>query len=118
MRVGITFCSSELLYNAHVAMFKEAKKQCDYLIVGLQLDTLLSRFNKNAPSQSTTERYIQLRESKYVDEVIPYVSEQDVEDILRSFKIDVRIIGQEYKTVDFTAKEYCREKGIDIYYNS
>ncbi|MDA1176943.1 MAG: glycerol-3-phosphate cytidylyltransferase, partial [Bacteroidetes bacterium] len=56
--------------------------------------------------------------SKYVDEIIPYVLEQDVEDILRSFKIDVRIIGEEYKTVNFTGKEYCKEKGIEIYYNS
>jgi len=53
-----------------------------------------------------------------VDEIIPYVLEQDVEDILRSFKIDVRIIGEEYKTIDFTGKEYCKEKGIIIYYNS
>ena len=45
-----------------------------------------------------------------MDEIIPYVLEQDVQDILRSFKIDVRIIGEEYKTIDFTGKEYCIKK--------
>ena len=118
MRVGITFSSFDLLHAGHVTMLKEAKKQCDYLIVGLQLDPSLERSNKNSPSQSIIERYIQLKGSKYVDEIIPYVMEQDVEDILKSFEIDVRIIGKEYKSIDFTGKNYCIKKGIDIYYNS
>ena len=118
MRVGITFSTFDLLHAGHVMMLKEAKKQCDYLIVGLQLDPSLERSNKNAPAQSIIERYIQLKGSKYVDEIIPYVLEQDVTDILQSFKIDVRIIGEEYKNVDFTGKEYCKKKGIKIYYNS
>jgi glycerol-3-phosphate cytidylyltransferase len=118
MKVGITFSSFDLLHAGHVVMLKEAKKHCDYLIVGLQLDPSIERPNKNSPSQSIIERYIQLKGSKYVDEIIPYESEQDVEDILRSFKIDVRIIGEEYKTVDFTGKKYCIEKEIEIYYNT
>ena len=118
MRVGITFSSFDLLHAGHVMMLKEAKNQCDYLIVGLQLDPSIDRSSKNAPAQSIIERYIQLKGSKYVDEIVPYVLEQDVDDILRSFKIDVRIIGEEYETVDFTGKEYCTEKGIEIYYNS
>jgi glycerol-3-phosphate cytidylyltransferase len=68
-------------------MLEEVKWQCDYLIVGLQLDPSINRPEKNAPSQSIIERYIQLKESKYVDEIVPYVSEQDLEDILRSFKL-------------------------------
>jgi glycerol-3-phosphate cytidylyltransferase len=118
MKIGITFSSFDLFHPGHVLMLKEAKNQCDYLIVGLQLDPSIDRSNKNVPSQSIVERYIQLKDSKYVDEIVPYVLEQDVEDILRSFKIDVRIIGEEYKTVNFTGKEYCKEKGIEIYYNS
>ena len=118
MKIGITFSSFDLLHAGHVMMLKEAKKQCDYLIVSLQLDPSLERSNKNTPSQSIIERYIQLKGSKYVDEIIPYVTEQDVEDILQSFKIDVRIIGEEYKTIDFTGKDYCIKKGIEIYYNS
>jgi len=118
MRVGITFSSFDLLHAGHVLMLQEAKKQCNYLIVGLQLDPSIDRIEKNKPSQSIIERYVQLKGSKFVDEIIPYVLEQDVEDILRSFKIDVRIIGEEYKTINFTGKDYCIEKGIEIYYNS
>ncbi len=99
-------------------MLNEAKKQCNYLMVGLQLDPSLDRSNKNAPAQSIIERYIQLNGSSYVNKIVPYVLEQDVEDILRSFKIDVHTIGEEYKTIDFTGKEYCIEKGIEIHCSS
>ena len=118
MKVGITFSTFDLLHAGHVKMLEEAKRQCDYLIVGLQLDPSIDRPEKNAPSQSIIERYIQLQGNKHVNEIVPYVSEQDLEDILRSFKIDVRIIGDEYRDKKFTGRGYCEEKGIEIYYNS
>ena len=117
MKVGITFSTFDLLHAGHVKMLEEAKRQCDFLIVGLQLDPSLNRPEKNSPSQTIIERYIQLKGCKHIDEIIPYVSEQDLEDILRSFKIDVRIIGEEYKDKIFTGKKYCIENGIEIYYN-
>lgn len=118
MRIGITFSAFDLFHAGHVKMLEEAKSQCDYLIVGLQLDPSLDRLSKNSPSQTIIERYIQLKGSKHIDEIVPYVTENDLEDIIRSFKIDVRIIGEEYKDKDFTAKKYCQEKGIEIFYNS
>ena len=100
-------------------MLEEAKRQCDYLIVGLQLEPSISdRLEKNAPSQSIIKRYIQLKGTKHVDEIVQYVSEQDLEDILRSFKIDFCIIGYEYKEKNYTGRDYCKGKGIAIYYNS
>ena len=116
-KVGITFSTFDLLHAGHIKMLEEAKLQCDYLIVGLQLDPSINRMEKNTPSQSIIERYIQLKGCKYIDEVVPYVSEQDLEDILHSFKLDVRIIGEEYRNREFTGKLYCKEKGIEIYYN-
>jgi glycerol-3-phosphate cytidylyltransferase len=118
MKVGITFSTFDLFHAGHVKMLEDAKRQCDYLIVGLQLDPSIDRPEKNRPSQSIIERYIQLKGCKYIDEIVPYVTEQDIEDILRSFKLDVRIIGEEYKEKPFTGKDYCKKKGIEIYYNS
>ena len=117
MKVGITFSTFDLLHAGHIKMLEEAKRHCDYLIVGLQLDPSIERPEKNSPSQSIIERYIQLKGCVHIDEIVPYVSEQDLEDILRSFKLDVRIIGEEYKGRQFTGKDYCKDKGIDIYYN-
>ena len=118
MKVGITFSTFDLFHAGHVKMLEEAKRQCDFLIVGLQLDPSIDRPEKNKPVQGLVERYIQVKGCKHVDEIVPYVTEQDLEDILRSFKIDVRIIGEEYRDKGFTGKEYCSQKGIEIYYNA
>ena len=53
-----------------------------------------------------------------MDEIVPYVSEQDVEDIVRAFKLDVRIIGDEYKDRAFTGRDYCEAKGMELYFNT
>ena len=117
MKIGITFSAFDLLHAGHIKMLEDAKRQCDYLICGLQTDPTIDRPEKNLPVQSVVERYIQLKACKYVDEVVPYATEQDLEDILRSFKIDVRILGEEYRDKKFTGRMYCEEKGIELYFN-
>ena len=117
-RIGITFSTFDLLHAGHVAMLREAKTVCDYLICGLQVDPSFDRPEKNAPVQSLVERWTQLQGVKYVDEIIPYQSEKDLEDILQMFQIDVKIMGKEYKEKDFTGKTICAQRGIDVYYNS
>ena len=117
MKVGVTFSTFDLFHAGHVKMLEEAKSKCDYLIVGLQLDPSIDRPKKNQPTQSIIERYVQLKGCKYIDEIVPYVSENDLIDVLSSFKIDLRIIGEEYKDKVFTGKDYCIKKGIEIYYN-
>lgn len=117
MKIGITFSAFDLLHAGHIKMLEEAKRQCDYLIVGLQTDPTIDRPEKNKPTQSVVERYIQLKGCKFVDEIVPYATEQDLEDILRSFKIDVRILGDEYALKDFSGRAYCEDKGIELYFN-
>ena len=118
MKTGITVSTFDLFHAGHVKMLEEAKLHCDYLIVGLQLDPSIDRAEKNSPSQTIIERYIQLKGCKHIDEIVPYITEIDLQDILQSFKIDIRIIGDEYRDIDFTGKDYCEKKGIKIYYNS
>lgn len=118
MRIGITFSAFDLLHAGHIKMLEDAKRQCDFLICGLQTDPTLDRPEKNKPAQTVVERYMQLKGCKYVDQIVPYATEQDLEDILRSFKIDVRIVGDEYKEKNFTGRSYCEEKGIELYFNS
>jgi glycerol-3-phosphate cytidylyltransferase len=117
MKVGITFSAFDLLHAGHVKMLEDAKQQCEYLICGLQTDPTIDRPEKNKPVQSVVERYIQLKACKHVDEIVPYASEQDLEDILRAFKLDVRIVGEEYKDKEFTGRTYCEENGIELYFN-
>lgn len=115
--VGFTCSTFDLLHAGHIAMLREAKEQCDYLICGLQTDPSIDRPEKNKPAQTLVERYTQLQAVRYVDEIIPYSTEQDLEDILKMLNIDVRIIGQEYKSKKFTGRNICSQRGIEIYYN-
>lgn len=117
MTRGFTASSFDLFHSGHVAMLKEARANCDYMIVGLQTDPTLDRPEKNKPIQSVFERYVQLEGCKYIDEIIPYESEKDLTDIFLTYGIDIRFIGEEYRQKDFTAKQICVDKGIEIYYN-
>ena len=117
MVVGFTASTFDLLHAGHVQMLREAKEQCDYLICGLQIDPSIDRENKNSPVQTVVERYTQLKAVSYVDEIIPYAYEKDLEDILEMYQIDVRILGEEYREQDFTGKDICKKRGISLYFN-
>lgn len=117
MKVGITFSAFDLLHAGHIKMLEEAKQHCDYLVCGLQTDPTIDRPDKNKPTQTVVERYIQLKGCKHVDEIVPYSTEQDLEDILHAFKIDVRIVGDEYREQEFTGRKYCEENSIELYFN-
>ncbi len=117
MKVGFTASAFDLLHAGHISMLREAKSVCDHLICGLQIDPSLERTTKNQPIQGITERYIQLSAVKYVDEIVPYAYERELLDILDTYPIDIRIIGEEYRAEQFTGKDECQLKGIEIYYN-
>ena len=113
MKIGFTCSTFDLFHAGHIIMLEEAKKQCDHLIVGLQTDPTIDRPGKNKPVQTVFERYIQLKACKFVDEVIVYATEKELTDILLSYPIDVRILGQEYEGKEFTGSEL----DISCYFN-
>ena len=113
MRIGFTCSTFDLLHAGHILMLKEAKAQCDYLIVGLQTDPTIDRATKNKPVQSITERFIQLEAVKYIDEIVVYASEDDLIQILKAYNIDVRILGEDYKDKPFTGNDL----PIEVYFN-
>lgn len=117
-KIGFTCSAFDLLHAGHILMLEEAKEHCEYLIVGLQNDPSLDRSFKNKPVQSIVERYVQLKAVSYVDEIIVYNTERDLEDLLQMLPIDVRIVGEEYRDVNtMTGREICEKRGIQIYYN-
>lgn len=116
-RIGLVTSCFDLLHAGHIMMLREAKTQCDYLIAALQTDPTIDRADKNKPVQTLVERYVQLSAVKYVDEIICYQTEKDLEDVLEMFPIDVRILGEEYKDKDFTGKTICTKRNIELYFN-
>lgn len=117
MKIGFTCSTFDLLHAGHIQMLRDAKEQCDYLICGLQIDPSLDRQEKNSPVQTIVERYTQLNAVRYVDEIIPYQTEKDLEDILNMLHIDVRILGEEYKNKTFTGRAICAKRGIELFFN-
>ena len=117
MKVGITASTFDLLHAGHVEMLREAKGECDYLICALQIDPSVDREEKNKPIQTIVERYTQLEAVKYVDEIIPYLYEEDLEDILQMRQINVRILGEEYREKEFTGRDICKQRDIELYFN-
>jgi glycerol-3-phosphate cytidylyltransferase len=117
MKIAFTASTFDLLHAGHISMLREAKEHCDYLICGLQIDPSVDRPTKNSPIQTIVERQVQLSAVKYVDEIIVYRTEQDLEDILEMYHIDIRILGDEYRDKDFTGKDICKKRGIQLYFN-
>ena len=114
MKTGFTCSTFDLFHAGHIMMLREAKEKCDYLIVGLQTDPTIDRPKKNKPIQSVFERFIQLKSCVYVNEVVVYATEKDLRDILLSYPIDVRILGEEYKDKEFTGSDI----EMEFYFNS
>ena len=114
MKIGFTCSTFDLFHAGHIMMLREAKEHCDYLIVGLQTDPTIDRPQKNKPVQTVFERYIQLKACRYVDEIVVYATEKELLDILLSYPINVRILGEEYINDRFTGHEL----DIECYFNT
>jgi glycerol-3-phosphate cytidylyltransferase len=118
LTIGITFSQFDLLHAGHIAMLAEAKNHCDYLICGLQNNASWDRPQKNSPIQSLVERQIQLSAVRFVDEIVVYNTEKDLEDILLTLPLDVRILGVEYMQTEFTGRAICEKRNIKLVFNS
>jgi glycerol-3-phosphate cytidylyltransferase len=117
MITGFTCSAFDLLHAGHIEMLRECKEHCDWLIVGLHVDPRVDRPEKNKPVQSVYERYLQLRGCKYVDEIIPYQTEEDLINLLGIEPINVRFVGVEYKDTYLTGQDICEKRGIEIIFN-
>jgi glycerol-3-phosphate cytidylyltransferase len=105
-RIGFTCSCFDLLHAGHLMMLKDAKDQCDVLVVGLQTDPTIDRSEKNKPIQTFEERKIMIESVKFIDHVIDYATENDLYQILEHLDPDVRIIGSDWRGKTFT--------GIDL----
>ena len=118
MKIGFNCSSFDLFHAGHVTMLKMEKKLCDYLIVALQVDPTVDRpSTKNKPVQSVYERYVQLQACKYVDEILVYLTEEDLANLIMTQTMHIRFLGEEYKNKDFTGKQWCLDHGIELHYH-
>ncbi len=114
LKVGFTCGAFDLLHAGHMLMLDEASEQCDFLIVGLQIDPSVDRPEKHKPIQTLKERKILLEGCTYVDQIWIYNTEKELYDLLKTHIIDIRILGADHKGKPFTGDDL----NIPIYYNS
>jgi len=113
VRIGFTCSTFDLLHAGHIVMLAESKSLCDYLICGLLTDPTVDRpDDKSKPIQTPFERYVQLSGCKYVDEIIPFSTEQEIIDMILTIQPHIRIVGEEYRDTEHTGKGLC-----PIHYN-
>ena len=112
--VGFVASCFDLLHAGHCLYLKEAKSVCDHLIAALQEDPTIDRPHKNKPIQSLEERKIQLESVRYVDEIIVYKTESDLERLLEEKKPDIRVLGSDARDSKVTGYIYC----TNLYYHS
>lgn len=111
--IGFTCSTAELAHPGFIDMLQQAKQQCSFLVFGLLTDPTISRpGTKNSPVESTFERWMRLSAIKYIDLIIPFDTEDDLVNMIRIIKPDIRIVGKEYENVSHTGKGLC-----PIYYN-
>ena len=115
MKVGFTCGAFDLFHAGHNIFLSDCKTKCDKLIVGLHTDPTIDRPEKNKPIQTTFERYTQLINCKWVDEVIPYDTEKDLYNILATANIDARFVGEDYVNKPITGEKLCKERGIEMF---
>jgi len=118
MVVGFTCGTFDLLHAGHVLMLQEASEVCDFLVVGLHIDPSQEREWKNKPIQTIHERFIQLEAIKYVDFVLPYHFEQDMHELLQILRVNVRIVGEEYRNKPLSGEHLHEELNIRLHYNN
>ena len=108
VKIGFTCSTFDLFHAGHIVMLQESKSLCDYLVCGLLTDPTIDRpDSKKKPVQTAFERYVQLSSCRYVDEVIPFSTEQEIIDMVLSIQPDIRIVGEEYRDKDHTGKGLC-----------
>lgn len=112
-KIGFIAGCFDIIHPGYIKMFEDSKKICNYLLIALQTDPTIDRPLKNKPVQTIDERKTIISSIRYVDEVIVYETEKDLYNILKNTKIDVRILGSDYKNKKYTGSDL----NIPVYFH-
>lgn len=104
---GIICGSFDVIHPGYIRMFKEAKSVCENVTVALQGDPTIDRPEKCKPVQSLSDRIEILESIRYVDKIVTYNTEKELDKVLGQENYDVRILGSDYHDrEDYTGAHY------------
>ena len=94
--IGYTQGTFDMLHIGHLNLIKNAKRHCDYLIVGVNTDDLVESYKHKRPIVPLNERVEIVRAIKYVDEVI-VTTTLDKKEVWEKVRFDEIYIGDDWK---------------------
>ena len=109
---GVLAGNFDVMHPGYIKMFKEAKEECDVLVVLLHTDPSIERPEKLRPILSPAARKEMLESIKYIDDVLLYTYEAQLYDLLKVGEFDIRFLGSDYIGEPFTGDDL----GIEIHF--
>ena len=103
--LGFTAGNFDLLHPGYINCFEDAKNYCDKFIVFLQIDPSLHRKSKYKPVVPVYDRYKALKAIRYIDEVYTYQTEEELYALIKFWKPNIRILGEDYIGKSFTGDD-------------
>ena len=104
-KLGFTAGNFDILHPGYIYTFEEAKRHCDKFIIFLQNDPSLHRKSKYKPVIPSWDRYKTLMSISHIDEVFMYQTEEELLELIKVFKPDLRILGEDYLGKPFTGDD-------------
>ena len=104
-KIGIIAGNFDIIHPGYIKTFKEAKRHCNRFLVFLQRDPHQHRKNKYKPVIHLYERYETLMAIQYVDDVYIYQTEDELYNLIKFWKPDIRILGEDYIGKPFTGDD-------------
>lgn len=116
-KVGYTTGVFDLFHIGHLNILKKAKELCEFLIVGVSTDELVTSYKYKSPAIPYGERIAIVEAIRYVDKVVPQEA-RDKMDAYNKYKFDVMFVGDDWKGSDIFAKVEMelKKKGSDVVY--
>ncbi len=117
VKIGYTTGVFDLFHIGHLNILRNAKLECDYLIVGITTDELAKKEKGRLPVVPFSERMTILESIKYVDSVIPQVNYDKIE-AWNNLKFNIMFVGDDWQGTKKWNKleEKFLELGVKISY--
>jgi len=96
MKIGYTTGAYDLFHIGHLNIFKNAKKHCDYLIVGVSTDELIKKYKNKTTVIPFEERKEIVGAIKYVDKVVTQTSLDKVLPAVEN-KANIVFVGSDWQ---------------------
>jgi glycerol-3-phosphate cytidylyltransferase len=96
MIVGFTAGVFDMFHVGHLNLIENARKRCDYLIVGVNSDELVASYKDKKAVVPFEERFRIVKAIRYVDEAVR-VDTLDKETLWREKPFDLLFIGDDWK---------------------